>query len=575
MYNSPATLEKEQIRPSVSVGIRGPYASKYHPSQHSAAQVNAASCQEMSMDGSGSEATVCPHPRRGHGERRNGYSYSRRGNHRGESHLGSTARWDDPLEHRHKTNRQRSISGDENADCAAGKHESDRKSPTGQAPEIQGINQDNVAPVQLRDPRTRTFPIPLSTCNVSNYSHIGDAAISVLNFLYSGNKKYPTNMTTRSSATRAQIAVAQAVDNLHEDVGAPKLEQLGEKSGSYTSTTRTEIPLREICTGLFCSERDNLADRLKRGDFQLLEAGRLDLPATVSRNADVWVTRLTHGTRSNFENPSLTYLLDPVKRALSDKPKFPTARVHAKKKQYPKVLEKADNAKMIEWSIVKDESPQHRSLAANLKMTSFAVAKSETRDRLISWPRVQNDLMPVPPYKELPNPSLYSNLRLTTTSSAGGFYFDVSNIFHNIRLPTAMVKYFPLMPVAFGHLPAQLQQRLILKFKRPLSKSDVLRPCQATLPMGFKWAVFIAHTFARSCIEEATLKIYLSDVCRSLQVQPIMKTMSRANGIMKIENGDILLLHILDDVNFIAFGLSDESVLALQASVENVFASTN
>ena len=236
-----------------------------------------------------------------------------------------------------------------------------------------------------------------------------------------------------------------------------------------------------------------------------------------------------------------------------------------KKKQYPKVLEKAGNAKMIEWSIVKDEAAQHQSLPAHLTMTSFAVAKSEARDRLISWPLVQNDLMPDPPYTELPNPSLYSNLRLDTTSSAGGFYFDVLNMFHNIRLPTAMIKYFPLMSVPFGHLPAQLQQQLILKFKRPFSKLDVLRPCQATLPMGFKWAVFIAHTFPRSCIEEATLKFYRSDAHRYLRVQAILKTVSRENGIMKIENGDILLLHILDDVNFIAFGPSDESVVALQA----------
>ena len=302
----------------------------------------------------------------------------------------------------------------------------------------------------------------------------------------------------------------------------------------------------------------------------------MDLPATISQNADVWVTRLTHGTRSNFEDPSLTYLLDPVKRALSDKPKFPTARVHSKKKRYPKVLEKADNAKMIERS--RYEAPQHQSLAPHLTMTSFAITKSKTRDRLISSPRVQNDLMPDPPYTEFPNPSLYSSkLRVTTTSFAGGFYLDldVPNMFHNITLPTSMIKYFPLMLAAFGHRPAHLQTRLILKFMRPFRKSDVLHPCQATLPMGFKRAVFISHTFARSCIEEAMLKFYRSDACRSLRVQLIMKTPSRPNGIMKIENGDIMLLPILDDVNFIAFGLSDEFVVALQASVENSFASNS
>ena len=166
----------------------------------------------MSMDGSGSKATLCPHPRRGHDERGHGNSYPRRGHHRGESHLSSTAWWNDPLEHRHKTNRQRGIPGDEDADRAAGTDESVRKSSTGQATEPQGIIQDNVTPVQLRDPRAHTFPIPLSTCTVSNNSHVGDSALSALNFLYSGNKKYPTNMTTRSSATGAQIAVAQEVE---------------------------------------------------------------------------------------------------------------------------------------------------------------------------------------------------------------------------------------------------------------------------------------------------------------------------------------------------------------------------
>lgn len=89
---------------------------------------------------------------------------------------------------------------------------------------------------------------------------------------------------------------------------------------------------------------------------------------------------------------------------------------------YGKILELADVAGTIEWSPISLEESYYKIVAEKLQtiyyklvanklpMTSFAVRKDEDRDRMISWPRTQNDLMPAPPGLELPDPSIFERL---------------------------------------------------------------------------------------------------------------------------------------------------------------------
>ena len=55
--------------------------------------------------------------------------------------------------------------------------------------------------------------------------------------------------------------------------------------GDKFRTFPIAIPHKEIWKSVFRSDRYNLEQRLKRGDFQLLDASRLNLAATIARTA--------------------------------------------------------------------------------------------------------------------------------------------------------------------------------------------------------------------------------------------------------------------------------------------------
>lgn len=40
-----------------------------------------------------------------------------------------------------------------------------------------------------------------------------------------------------------------------------------------------------------------------------------------------------------------------------------------------------------------------------------------------------------PPYTDLPNPAHFEKLRLNREPQLSAFYFDVANMFHDIRMP--------------------------------------------------------------------------------------------------------------------------------------------
>lgn len=150
----------------------------------------------------------------------------------------------------------------------------------------------------------------------------------------------------------------------------------------------------------------------------------------------------------------------------------------------------ADNAGMLEWSLVSNECEEYSELADTITMTSFAVTKDEERDCLISWPRVQNELIGDPPPVELPNPCSFSKMQVDRGSSRKAFFFYISNMFHNICLPSWLARFFPLQPVRFGNLPGHLQRILAVK-----STGDCLRTKYFVLcSVRFPWDLNGLHT---------------------------------------------------------------------------------
>ena len=250
---------------------------------------------------------------------------------------------------------------------------------------------------------------------------------------------------------------------------------------------------------------------------------------------------------------------------------LPRSRVYTVPGHYEKILQKADLAGMLTWTAVKSETTATSMLADAITMTSFAVTKNDYRDRLISWPRIQNLLFLTPPPVSLPDPSIFTRLRVTGKGKLSGFYLDIENMFHNIRLPSHLIKFFLLSKVRFGNLPAQLQMHLVSVLGYRLHQGDLVRPYQSTLPMGFKWAVYVAHSISKSAIDAAvtTFKM-LAPQITNLKLGKISYA-NETSGLQRINKGDALVLHIVDDVNFVADSWPRKAVVILHQLVVGEF----
>lgn len=94
-------------------------------------------------------------------------------------------------------------------------------------------------------------------------------------------------------------------------------------------------------------------------------------------------------------------------------------------------------------------------------MSLFAVRKDQHADRLISWPRAQNDLFEEVRYTELPDPSILGRLHLLDSARVLGFGLYVANMFQDVLLPPWLVEMFPMERVPFVNLPSETQRGLM------------------------------------------------------------------------------------------------------------------
>lgn len=303
-----------------------------------------------------------------------------------------------------------------------------------------------------------------------------------------------------------------------------------------------------------------------RGAFRLLDVFRIDLPRAGCERPEFCLSRLPHNVRSLFDPLQEDGILQVMLRALPGYTRH-RPRLYCRPGHYGKLLDLGDQAGMITWSQVAIEDNMYTSMAERLTMTSFAVQKDVARDRMISWPRAQNDLMPEPPYCELPDPGVFARLRVSEDASLQAFYFDVQNMFHNIRLPDYLVRFFPLRTVCFGNLPGRLQKGIAASLGFRPHQAALFRPLQATFAMGFKWAVYIGHTFAGSCFRKAYATFLASDRLSF----PHSCRFSHQAGIIQLSQGDGLLMHIIDDVNFVCSSWLPAEVTALHDTCFKVF----
>lgn len=95
--------------------------------------------------------------------------------------------------------------------------------------------------------------------------------------------------------------------------------------------------------------------------------------------------------------------------------------------------------------------------------------------------------------------------------------------------------------------------------------SFLLHLCQSSMPMGFAWAVYIAHTFSQSCINQAY------SLFRSSRFNPgVVPLFLRENAPFRLTKSTPLALHIIDDISIIAENWDHEQLICLHVIRSNV-----
>ena len=202
-----------------------------------------------------------------------------------------------------------------------------------------------------------------------------------------------------------------------------------------------------------------------------------------------------------------------------------------------------------------------QALRGFITLTSFGVRNSDTLDRLIFWPRIQNELFVDPSSTDLTDPSMFSRLVLSARIHSVGFALDIANMFHNIVIPAWLVKLLPLSKIAFGNQPGRTQRRIMekLKLKRKPRQNQLFRPHQRTLPMGFKSAMHIAHSIAATIVDQTFSSLIIRPP-KNLNFVRLTKT----QRTIFLDPGTVLALQIIDDINFVFLDLPEEIGLSIQ-----------
>ena len=255
------------------------------------------------------------------------------------------------------------------------------------------------------------------------------------------------------------------------------------------------------------SSTNNSRSPAQRGEASTLNIRRLSLPST-SPNRMAPETLLTllspqilDAVHTNAEHLFFTRMLHHISDANTD-PRILSHTVSAIDGHYPLVLEAAHNARMLHWSDTCKESGTEKMIRHFSTVSSFAVVKDFQRDRLISWPKLQNAAGPVPPNPQLPNPAYWNYIR-DDSSSLLGFHIDVSDMFHHLPLPPRLHNLFPMQPVAFGSLPKTLRKSVTTYLGYAPHNTDLIRPFQTTVPIGWSWAVILAQSVAATLLQQA------------------------------------------------------------------------
>jgi len=279
-----------------------------------------------------------------------------------------------------------------------------------------------------------------------------------------------------------------------------------------------------------------------KGSFTMLDYRKLALPCAPECSSEVWIRFLPPNIQK-FLTSRDGGMIDHVHSQMRDisLSELPRPRVWAHNGHYPQIIALCSQAGMIKWSRIGLEEPSIRRLRDALTMSSFGVTKDIESDRLISWPRIQNDWFMKSPVPSFPDPSAFSRIFADQSPKGTGFALDIANMFHNILLPPWLCSLFPLNPLRYEEMPANLKNQMVEEFNLscPPPSFTTFRPMQKTLPMvdAFRKSTSLAHRVI---------------------------TLSGDLNVVTPSADDILIAHIIDDVNVVMYGFQMVDVRRLQ-----------
>lgn len=123
-------------------------------------------------------------------------------------------------------------------------------------------------------------------------------------------------------------------------------------------------------------------------------------------------------------------------------------------------------------------------------------------------------------------------------------------MFRNLGLPSPFIDLFPLPTITFSQLPASNQGHIRAALPNVDINSDtLLRPAERTMPMGFTWAVVLAHVAMTNIVRTAHTITRMSKSCPA-SIKPL-HLLSRADAPFDLSPGAALALAIIDYISFL------------------------
>ena len=133
---------------------------------------------------------------------------------------------------------------------------------------------------------------------------------------------------------------------------------------------------------------------------------------------------------------------------------------------------------------------------------------------------------------------------------------------HQLPLPTKLHYLFPLASLAFQKLPEPLQLQISSQLGFIPEPSDLVRPFQTTISMGWSWAVAIAQCIASNILNQA----------RKLCLPFANASLNHLNGTyVNLHNGDSIVDSYIDDVFCLCAGWPSIYVIQLYRTIAKLF----